>query len=120
MKRREQDRQRSHTVCFWASPEERQQIEARITVSGMPKGQYYIQSLLYQKIDIVVGKYQSDRLSLEIRRLRTQIESMGKTSSEVPTGVLGDCKALLTQLLNVMNSNNKENTITAADFGAKK
>lgn len=62
----DKDRLRNQTVCFRATPEERRAIEARITVSGMSKGQYYIQSFLYQKISIVVGKYQSDRLSLEI------------------------------------------------------
>lgn len=120
MSRWEKDRLRNQTVCFRATPEERQQIEARIAVSGMPKGQYYIQSLLHQKINIVVGKYQSDRLSLEIRRLRVQMESIGESHSETHIAALTDCKALLTQLLDVMNSNDTEDIITAADFGVKK
>ena len=70
----DKNRVRNQTVCFRATAEERRQIEARITVSGMPKGEFYIQSLLHQEINIIVGKYQSDRLSLEIRRLRKRLE----------------------------------------------
>lgn len=66
----DKDRLRNKTISFRVSPDERQRLEARIKVSGMPKGQYFIQSLLYQKIEVIAGKYQSDRLSLELRRLR--------------------------------------------------
>ena len=64
----DKNRKRNQTVCFRMTPEERRELEARITVSGLPKGKYFIQSLLHKEIKIAVGKYQSDRLSLEIRR----------------------------------------------------
>ena len=65
----DKDRKRNQTVCFRMTPEERRELEARIKVSGLPKGKYFIQSILHQEVKIAVGKYQSDRLSLEIRRL---------------------------------------------------
>ena len=65
----DKDRKRNQTVCFRMTPAERRELEARITVSGLPKGKYFIQSVLHQEVKIAVGKYQSDRLSLEIRRL---------------------------------------------------
>lgn len=43
------NRKRNQTICFRATPEERKEIEARIKVSGMPKGEYCRQSLLHQK-----------------------------------------------------------------------
>jgi len=110
------DRLRNQTVCFRATSEERREIEARIAVSGMPKGQYYIQSLLHQQISIIVGKYQSDRLSLEIRRLWERIDKMGKECAETDTEVLTDCKVLLTELIDLMKSNTNNYTITAEDF----
>jgi tRNA U34 5-methylaminomethyl-2-thiouridine-forming methyltransferase MnmC len=91
------DRLRNQTVSFRVSPEERRQLEARIILSGMPKGQYFIQSLLNQKLSIVVGKYQSDRLSLELRRLREQIVALRSDNEEL-TNLLGDCLAILKQL----------------------
>lgn len=44
----DKNRLRNQTVCFRATPEERREIEACIKISGMPKGHYYIQSLLHQ------------------------------------------------------------------------
>ena len=52
----DKNRKRNQTVCFRMTPEERRGLEARITVSGLPKGKYFIQSLLHQEIKIAVGK----------------------------------------------------------------
>jgi hypothetical protein len=112
----DKDRKRNQTVSFRVSTEERRQLEARIIVSGMPKGQYFIQSLLHQKIRIVVGKYQSDRLSLEFKRLREQIESLCCDSEEL-TLLLGDCKALLEQFKAVASGANDE--LNPSNFSTK-
>lgn len=94
----DRDRKRNQTISFRMSPEERRQMEARILVSGMPKGQYFIESLLHQKIQITAGKYQSDRLAMEIKRLRQQLEKDGEEAEEAAQ----DCKALLDQLVQVL------------------
>lgn len=64
----DKNRLRNSTISFRVTPEERIQLEARIKVSGMPKGEYFIQSLLHQELNIAVGKYKSDRLSLELKK----------------------------------------------------
>lgn len=114
------ERFRNQIVCFRTTPEERREIEARIKVSGMPKAQYYIQSLLHQKIEIVVGKYQSDRLSLEIRRLRKLMEESSIENENALCEPLMDCKALLGQLVHLMEANRDVEEISAEDFVAKK
>lgn len=96
------NRKRNQTICFRATPEERKEIEARIKVSGMPKGEYCRQSLLHQKIEINVGKYQSDRLSVEIRRLREQIE---QATEEELKPLLQEIRALLGQLIMILDDN---------------
>ena len=73
-------------------------MEARIMVTGMPKGQYFIESLLHQKIQITTGKYQSDRLAVEFKRLRQQLEKGGEEAEEA---VL-NCEALLNQLVQLI------------------
>lgn len=73
-------------------------MEARILVTGMPKGQYFIESLLHQKIQITAGKYQSDRLAMEFKRLRQQLEKDGEEAEKAAQ----DCKALLDQLVQVL------------------
>ena len=89
----DKDRKRNQTVCFRMTPEERRELEARIKVSGLPKGKYFIQSVLHQEVKIAVGKYQSDRLSLEIRRLWERLEHLDE--------VLADCRALMQQVIEI-------------------
>ena len=96
------NRKRNQTICFRATPEERKEIEARIKVSGMPKGEYCRQSLLNQKIEINAGKYQSDRLSIEIKRLRELTEQIPQEQFQ---DLLQEIKILLKQLINILNDN---------------
>lgn len=116
----DKNRLRNQTVCFRATPEERRQIEARITVSGMPKGQYYIQSLLHQRIEIIVGKYQSDRLSLEIRHLREQIGKLSGEDGKAANELLRSCEALLQELVRLVVENEQSDSICAEDFATEK
>lgn len=111
------DRFRNQTVSFRVSPEERRQLEARIIISGMPKGQYFIQSLLQQQIQTAVDKYQSDRLSIELRRLRELIETLEDDRQEL-LFLFSDCKALLEQLQAVTDG--ADNTkLQPSDFNVK-
>ena len=96
------NRKRNQTICFRATPEERKAIEARIKVSGMPKGEYCRQSLLHQKIEINAGKYQSDRLSIEIKRLRELTEQIPQEQFK---NILQEIKILLKQLISILNDN---------------
>ncbi|MDO4168678.1 MAG: hypothetical protein Q4D45_02160 [Lachnospiraceae bacterium] len=105
----DKDRKRNQTVCFRMTPEERRELEARITVSGLPKGKYFIQSVFHQKIKIAVGKYQSDRLSLEIRRLWDRLET------EDLYELLADCRALMKQVIEI-TGNDYSSAWTASDF----
>ena len=45
MSEKDKNRFRSSIISFRVSPEERLQIEARIKVCGIPKGEYFINSL---------------------------------------------------------------------------
>lgn len=111
----DKNRLRNSTISFRVSPEERIQLEARIKVSGMPKGQYFIQSLLHQRLSIAVGKYQSDRLSLEFKKLRETFNRISETEKVAET--LKACKALLDELQKLTNENTE---LSIRDFQAKK
>lgn len=101
-------RKRSRTVCFWMRHDERRELEARIAVCGMPKGEYFIQSLLHQKIQLHVGKYQSDRLSLEIKRLRETLEACDSNDVDL-IPILTDCKALMEQFIEITTTKEETN-----------
>ena len=98
MSEMEHPRFRNRTISIRVSPEESAQIEARIKVTGLQKSEYYIKTFLQQEIKIAVGKYQSDRLSLEFRRLRECIEQIDISDEVGFSLLLLDCKALLTEL----------------------
>lgn len=84
------------TISFRVTIEERAAIEARIKVCGIPKGEYYRQSLLYQNINIMAGKYHSDRLAMEIRRMRETLESI--TEIEEAKDTIRACDELMIQI----------------------
>ena len=115
MARKNENRVRNKTVSFYVTPLEHTEIQARIKVSGMPKGEYFIQSLLHQKICISVGKYQSDRLSLEFKKMREALETL--TDIDDIADVVIECRALLEQLQTVTADNH---VLSADDFMAKK
>lgn len=114
MARKDENRVRSKTVSFYVTPYEHTEIQARIKVSGMPKGEYFIQSLLHQKICISVGKYKSDRLSLEMKKLREALET---TTSDDVANIVIECRSLLSQLQEIISDNQE---ISAEDFATKK
>ncbi|MBP3808008.1 MAG: hypothetical protein ILA13_06335 [Eubacterium sp.] len=49
-------RYRNQIMNFHASPEERARIEARITISCIPKVEFFLKSILGCKITVVLGK----------------------------------------------------------------
>ena len=101
----DKDRKRNQTVCFRMTPEERRELEARIKVSGLPKGKYFIQSVLHQEVKIAVGKYQSGRLWERLEHLET----------EYFYEVLADCRALIQQVIEI-TGNDCSVTWKASDF----
>ena len=100
----DKNRFRNQTICFRASYEERRAIEERIKVSGIPKGRFYLESALHSQIIITVGKFESDKLSLEIRRLWQAIEGAETDDNELYAALV-DCRAICYQMIQVMERN---------------
>lgn len=98
-------RTRNMTVSFRLTTEEYRQMQERIVITGLPKAEFMIRSMLEQQIGIRVGKFESDRLSLEIKRLHT---ALGKTSvPENAVSLLLECRALLEQIIRITNTKMK-------------
>ena len=93
------NRVRNKTISFRASPEEHRLIRARITVSGLSVSEYTIQALLGNPVEIRVGKFESDRLSVELKRLGRRLDAAGAPDDVVP--ILLECKALLEQVIEI-------------------
>ena len=64
-----EDRFRHNTIAFWLSDEEKAEVEAKIILSGVPKGEYYRKAVLEQEIKVVSGNYMSFRLSKVLEQI---------------------------------------------------
>ena len=63
------NRKRPNTIAFHVSNEEKIAIETRINVSGLPKSEFYIGSCLGNKLEMIGGKFGSDRLSVQLENM---------------------------------------------------
>ncbi len=63
------NRKRPNTIAFHVSNEEKMAIETRINVSGLPKSEFYIGSCLGNKLEMIGGKFGSDRLSVQLENM---------------------------------------------------
>ena len=95
----ETNRARRKTVSFKLSPEEYRQMEERIKITGLAKNEFMIRSMLEQQIVIRVGKFESDRLSLEVRRLKDALN--GAQAPEEAVSLLLECRALMEQIIQI-------------------
>lgn len=86
---------RHNTIAFWLSDEEKRIVEARIVVAGVQKGEYYRASILGQKVEIVAGRYKSERLAIVLERMLEKIERGDADAGE-------DLSAILHELLELM------------------
>ncbi len=76
-----EDRFRRNTIAFWLSDEEKAQVEARIILSGLPKGDYYRKAILGQEAAVTAGNYMSNRVAKALEQVLKQIEN-GDTKDE--------------------------------------
>lgn len=100
------NRTRSKAVTFNLSPEEYRQMEERIKLTGLSKVEFIIRSMLEQRIEICVGKFESDRLSLEVRQLKDALNSVKAPKEAVE--LLLECRALLEQVIQITNTKQEE------------
>ena len=72
---RREDRFRHNTIAFWLSDEEKSQVEARIILSGLTKGEYYRRSILGQEVIVTAGNYMSNRVAKAVEHIALCLEN---------------------------------------------
>lgn len=101
----DKNRKRNQTISFRMTEDERRRMEGRIKACGLPKGEYFVRFLLNGRIYISVGKYESDRLSLELKRLG---EQMAKCNSGKTRDLLEECIALFRAVVDITQGKDDE------------
>lgn len=92
-------RVRRNTIAFWLSDEEKAQVEARIILSGLPKGDYYRKAILGQEITVTAGNYMSNRVAKVLEQILEHLKN-GNTEDE---------KLLLELIKQLLESRQSEN-----------
>ena len=83
-----EDRFRHNTIAFWLSDEEKSEVEAKIILSGVPKGEYYRKSVLEQEIKVVSGNYMSFRLSKVLERICEELHNRNSENEQLLLALL--------------------------------
>ena len=81
------------------SPEEYRNLQARVKITGLAKNEFMIRALLGHSIEIRVGKFESDRLGVEILRLKEALQATQVPEEAIP--LLLECRALLEQVTEI-------------------
>ena len=76
-----EDRYRHNTIAFWLSDKEKSQVEARIILSGLSKGDYYRKAILGQEVTVVSGNYMSNRVAKVLEQILEHLKG-GNTEDE--------------------------------------
>lgn len=64
------------TISFRISPRERDEIEAKITASGMAKRDYFVRSCIYNRVCVVGKKELIYKLVEELQNMQINISDM--------------------------------------------
>lgn len=102
----EKNRTRSKTVSFRLTPEEYRQLEYRIKIAGLLKNEFMVRCVLDQPICIRIGKFESDRLSVEVKRLTETLQKVDVSDEAIH--LLLECRSLLEQIILITNGDSKE------------
>lgn len=96
-KKNEKNRKRSEIVNFRVTPEEKQLIDERIALSGLPRAEFFIQSCMHQKV-ITFGNVKTfDAIKKKLIVIDEHLQAVGK-SEELDLEILESLRMILEML----------------------
>ena len=96
-KKNEKNRKRSVIVNFRVTPEEKQLIDERIALSGLPRAEFFIQSCMYQKV-ITFGNVKTfDGIKKKLVAIDEHLQTVEK-SEEMDLEILESLRMILEML----------------------
>ena len=107
-KKDEKKRKRNIIINFRVSPEEKQMIEERVKLSGMAKGEYFIQSCMYQKISVLGNIRTFDAIKESVSKLDRKLMEL-QSVEELDEVTLESLRMVLELLDGIYNKTEEEN-----------
>jgi len=83
-----ENRWRSLTVGFHMSPEEAEQLNIKVKLSGLPKQEYLIKSCLNQTLHVVCGRKVAREMQMQLEAILEElqrVDQLGELEAEVLT-----------------------------------
>ena len=97
-KKNEKNRKRSVIVNYRVTPEEKQLIDERIALSGLPRAEFFIQSCMYQKV-ITFGNVKTfDAIRKKLLVIDEHLQAVQK-SEELDLEILESLRMILEMLV---------------------
>lgn len=93
---------------FRVSPEEKQMIEERVKLSGMAKGEYFIQSCMHQKINVLGNIRTFDAIKESVSKLDRKLMEL-QSVEELDEVTLESLRMVLELLDGIYNKTEEEN-----------
>ncbi|MCM1560224.1 MAG: hypothetical protein NC123_11885 [Butyrivibrio sp.] len=85
------------TISFRISPREREEIEAKIFVSGMKKKDYFVRSCIYNHVCVVGKKETVYQIVEKLQEMQNRMEELaGQIKEEKPTVTAEEIRELQT------------------------
>lgn len=107
-KKDEKKRKRNIIMNFRVSPEEKQMIEERVKLSGMAKGEYFIQSCMHQKISVLGNIRTFDAIKESVSKLDRKLMEL-QSVKELDEVTLESLRMVLELLDGIYNKREEEN-----------
>ena len=107
-KKDEKKRKRNIIMNFRVSPEEKQMIEERVRLSGMAKGEYFIQSCMHQKISVLGNVRTFDAIKESVSKLDRKLMEL-QSVEELDEVTLESLRMVLELLDGIYNKREEEN-----------
>lgn len=83
------------TISFRISPRERQEIEAKIFVSGMKKKDYFIRSCIYNRVCVVGKKETVHQIVEKLQDMENHMDELSqRINEEKPNITVGEIREL--------------------------
>lgn len=83
------------TISFRISPRERQEIEAKILVSGMKKKDYFIRSCIYNRVCVVGKKETVYQIVEKLQGMENHMDELSqRINEEKPDITVGEIREL--------------------------
>lgn len=98
------NRKRSVTIAFRVTAQEAQRINQRVKISGLSRRKYFMNTFLGQKIELIGGCFESNRLASELKKIRMKLEMLEVNSTQLEE-TIDECHALLSELSKVIKEN---------------